>query len=787
MDPERWQRIRALTESAFELRQDERSAFLDEACKGDGDLRREVAALLDQDEVAHTGVFEPPSHEELRRRLAPIAVPVGADLGGFVIEEEIGAGGMGVVYAARQLDPPRRVAIKMRRASTTSDETLRRFRRESELLGRLRHPGIAQIYAAGVHQEGDRETPWFAMELVEEARSVTGYAHEEKLSQDERLALILSICDAVHLGHQKGVIHRDLKPGNVLVGDDGQPKVIDFGIARALDDDAPRHTVDGQITGTLAYMSPEQIAGDRDVDVRSDVYALGAMLFELLADRSPRDLAGVSWTEAMRRLQHVPVPRLSRVRGTRPDDVDAIVATAMAHDRELRYASAAQLADDVRRYLRSEPIVARPPSPIHHARLFARRNRALVAAAAFAFSSLVLATVVSWRAASEAARERDGANELFGLLLDASTTQVFDFHKRLLPVESATDLRRDMLVAALDDLAALERHAEDDATVQVHLARAYVRLANVQGNSNLPNLGDREAALRTIERAFALADAASAADPGSVDARLALAEVIHARGGIQWGHRPTDADRDLRRALRIYDELAGDDPLLHDLPRGRCYVSLASAAVAEDRLDDALEFAHTRHRLAQRAAEAAPKDAVRQGSYANAGSLVASVLAKRGDHTAAARMLRASIAVQGELAARYPDDDRHDRFLWKSRTMLGLTLLEAGSWADADRELAASCARLRERADAQPEEWNTRVELALMLSERGRLYTSWADGAEESEPRSARLAHARDCLSEAMARFEELDVPGRLTPVHYGVMERTRSMLASVQVRLGER
>jgi eukaryotic-like serine/threonine-protein kinase len=214
-------------------------------------------------------------------------------LGEYRILGLIGEGGMGAVYKAEQRHPRRIVALKVIRAGVATPQLLRRFEQETEALGRLRHPGIAPIFEAGTADAGYGPQPYFAMELID-GPSLTEYARARKLSTRERLELMAKVCDAVHHAHQRGIIHRDLKPGNILVDESGQPKILDFGVARVTDSDnrATRETDMGQLIGTLAYMSPEQVLADPlELDTRSDVYALGVILYELLSGRLPYDVS----------------------------------------------------------------------------------------------------------------------------------------------------------------------------------------------------------------------------------------------------------------------------------------------------------------------------------------------------------------------------------------------------------------------------------------------------------------------------------------------------------------
>jgi len=319
-----------------------------------------------------------------------------AVIGRYRILRLIGEGGMGAVYEAEQDHPRRTVALKIIKTGMATPELLRRFEQESQALGRLQHPGIAQIHEAGTVDTGFGPQPYFAMEFIR-GRSPRDYAEANHLGAADRLRLMIKICDAVHHAHQRGLIHRDLKPGNILVDDAGQPKILDFGVARVTDSDA-RATLQtdmGQLVGTLAYMSPEQALADPlDIDTRSDVYSLGVILYELLSGRLPYNVSK-KVHEAIQAIREEDPARLSTSNRTFRGDIETIVAKALEKERERRYASAAEMAADIQRYLSDEPIVARRPSTSYQLQKFARRNRVLVAGVATVFVVLIVGIVVA--------------------------------------------------------------------------------------------------------------------------------------------------------------------------------------------------------------------------------------------------------------------------------------------------------------------------------------------------------------------------------------------------------
>ena len=417
LDRESWLRLEPIVDQALELPEAERSAYLDEACSGDPELRREVDELL-RAEAGSADLLEHPAVSVLEPSLSTWPERIGP----YRVLEEIGRGGMSEVLLAERGAPyTQRVALKlMRPPSGDGAEAARRFRAERQILAGLDHPAIARILDGGETgplAEGGR--PYLVMEYIE-GEGLTEYADARGLSIDQRLDLALQVCDAVQFAHQRLVVHRDLKPANILVTGEGQVKLLDFGIAKLLDPHAVGSetiapTRQGVLLMTPEYAAPEQLLGG-EITTATDVYGLGLVLYELIAGGRPYELAGKPPSEIQEliceRLPPAPSSRLASP-GGRADlaDLDSIVLRALAKEPERRYASVADLAADLRRYRASEPIAARPPALGYRARLFVRRHRAGVAAAVAFVALLAAAALALVAQQAETTRERDRARQ----------------------------------------------------------------------------------------------------------------------------------------------------------------------------------------------------------------------------------------------------------------------------------------------------------------------------------------------------------------------------------------
>jgi serine/threonine protein kinase/Tfp pilus assembly protein PilF len=542
--------------------EDARSTYLQQVCGNDRALLDRVLALLRVSSASKDFLESPPPGFAATAQVTPaITVTPGAQFGPYKIREQIGEGGMGVVYVAEQTTPVRRkVALKIIKPGMDSRDIVARFEMERQALALMDHPNIAKVYDAGATENGQ---PYFVMELVQGV-PITEYCDQCNLTTRERLELFIIVCQAVQHAHQKGIIHRDLKPTNVLVAiQDGRPspKIIDFGVAKAIGQQLTEHTLTtafAQMVGSPLYMSPEQAElSPLGVDTRSDIYSLGVMLYEILAGTTPFDkdrLHAASYDELRRIIREEEPPRPStristlaadlattvaerrrtdarRLRQTVRGELDWIVMKCLEKDRNRRYETPNSLARDIERYLHDEPVQACPPSTAYRLRKYARRNKTMLAAGGAIAATLVvglgLSTWQYFRATTESARAKAVSDLLQDMLssADAGRAKGVDYTVRELLDESSARLG-----SQLADLPAAK------ADIHATIARAYRSLL-------LSDLAEPH-----FERAINLRRQVDGPQHENVAAIL-----VDYAWNLQDQERHTEAETQLRAALEIYE------------------------------------------------------------------------------------------------------------------------------------------------------------------------------------------------------------------------------------------
>jgi serine/threonine protein kinase/WD40 repeat protein len=408
--PDRWRTVEDLFDAVRELPPSTRQSAID---AGTDDLwvRAEVRSLLQFDGNTTPTLGSP------RSTPFDAAACIGMSFGGFTLRELIGTGGMGAVFAADQEMPARRIAVKILHASTVRPSLLARFRKESDFLAQLDHPNIARVIAAGtMHMPSDGSVrPYFAMDIVDGGRPITQWATEHRASREEIARTFAAACDAVGSGHRRGIVHLDLKPSNILVSQSGVVRVIDYGIARSVEGDTAVHapsdittqnelSAEQPIIGTPQYMSPEQFGRSLRVDSRADVYALGLILYELLTRALPYETRGRNHAACERLLAESKPVEPWRIDSTVPHALGRIALKAMQHDPSLRYGTAAEIFDDIKRWLSDEPIIASPETLSETVSRFIRKNRRLSASILLTIAAILVGGVLSFSFAVEARR-----------------------------------------------------------------------------------------------------------------------------------------------------------------------------------------------------------------------------------------------------------------------------------------------------------------------------------------------------------------------------------------------
>jgi eukaryotic-like serine/threonine-protein kinase len=526
MNPaEHHQLLTDLLNEALQHEPQERAAFLAQACATNVQLRREVESLLasfeessDFIETPALALFPEESDEVME----------GRSIGHYRIVREIGRGGMGAVYLAERTDEYReQVALKIVKRGMDTDFMVRRFRHERQILASLHHPNIARLLDGGTTEDG---RPYFVMEYIE-GEPIDEYCAHHYLSISERLKLFRTVCAAVHYAHQNLVIHRDLKPGNILITVEGEVKLLDFGIAKIFNPEISQ-TIDRTATlmrlMTPEYASPEQVRGEQ-VTTASDVYSLGVVLYELLTGHRPYHLtsilpsdierviceqeptrpstAALQEEEKGKRKLAFPFflsPLLPFSRSPLRGDLDNIVLMALRKEPLRRYASVEQFAEDIRRHLEGLPVIARSDTFSYRAGKFMQRHKAGVAAAALILLSLIAGLITTVWQARRAQAQQAKAERRFNDVRKLANSYLFEFHDAVEKLPGSTEARELVVKRALEYLDSLAREAGDDPSLQQELAAAYLKVGDVQGRPGFPNLGDTAGALSSYRKSLAI-------------------------------------------------------------------------------------------------------------------------------------------------------------------------------------------------------------------------------------------------------------------------------------------
>jgi non-specific serine/threonine protein kinase/serine/threonine-protein kinase len=803
---ERWRRAKQVFQAALERDPAGRVPFLDRECGSDPALRAEVEALLASHAQAATFLEMPAV--ALAGGARDEGSLEGRRVGPYRIARRLAEGGMGVVYLAVRADDAfeKRVAIKVVKRGADSEAVVRRFQHERQTLASLDHPNIARLLDGGATPEG---LPYFAMDFVE-GEPIDLYCDRRKLTIDERLALFLTVCGAVQYAHQNLVVHRDIKPDNILVTATGEPKLVDFGIAKVLSPSAAFQTVDlasgPQRLLTYESASPEQVRGE-PITTATDVYSLGVLLYELLTGHRPYQLGGRRLEEIERLICDVDPPRpstsvatavsvragddtleitperVSRTRGADPDrlrrrlagDLDMIVAKAIRKEPQRRYASAEHLAEDLRRHLRGLPVIARPDTIRYRAAKFVKRHRAQVAAAALVLATLIGAIVVTSWQARIAEAERARAVRRFDDVRGLANAFLFEMHDAIEPLPGSTPVRQLLVRRALEYLGRLAGETSADSGLLRELAAAYRRIGDVQGNPYNANLGDHAGAMDSYRRSLQILESAGPAALGDPAVRGELAASHERVGDIR------SITGDLAGALdayrRAYDlrsaqgEPAGVEAT-RDLAETR--KKLAEALSWTGDLAGALEHHRRALVLRERVAARAPGDPDALAAFAGAHTSVGEMLVASNDAAGALRSFRTALRI-AESASSDGVNVRLRRQQAIALGKIGEALAAGGDLAGAAASHRAALAVRQSIHDADPANAQARRDLAIshiMLA-----------GALDARRERAGIG---DHVRAAIETFESLAAAGDASASARADLSLGHSMAGTILLDAGE-
>jgi serine/threonine protein kinase len=742
-------RVRDLFMAAVALSPEGRARYLAEACGDSAEVRAEVERLLLADGEPDR-LLEPPPRETTISFPAPELGTVIA--GRYTLTKVIGEGGMGTVYRATQTEPVKRqVALKLIKSGMDSKMVLARFDAERQALAIMDHPHIARVYDGGSTAEGQ---PFFVMELVEGV-PLTHYCDSRRMPVEERLRLFVSVCQAVQHAHQKGVIHRDLKPWNVLVTEvDGRPmpKIIDFGVAKAVEQKLTDLSFSdvGAIVGTPAYMSPEQADPDSmDIDTRADIYSLGIMLYELLTGSPPIDSSQFrrgAVLEVLRMVREVEPPRpstkvstvealpsIAANRGVEParlsrlmqGELDWVVMKAIEKDRARRYDTASGLARDIERYLADEMVEARPPSASYRLRKFVRRNRSQVLAGALVVAALLVGVVgtsigmvQARRAAAleglakseaEAARKvAEQSAQVAGsqatLALNSVQSLITQTNDRL-QAPGLFEIRQALLETALANVDQVaDVYDKAPSNKEATTAAALVSLGTIYRQ-----LGQAQRAERQFEKALDITKARVVIKKGSDPSRRNLALVYSNLGATaEELDRDMDASLDYhKKALTLFEDI-DEHPMLADspLPRPMIRANLAEASklvgvtyYRVGKLDEALPYYQKAYDLAVETAAAQPDDTNAQVTLTKSALALGATADRMGDRKKAEGFLAEARTRARDLLAAKPADP-NVQVNWADVLLLsGLVHMNADERTEARDDLEG-CAKVYEEVAA---------------------------------------------------------------------------------------
>jgi non-specific serine/threonine protein kinase/serine/threonine-protein kinase len=790
MTPERWAAIKSIFDEVSNSGSSDQAALLDRLCREDAEMRAEVTRLLDADRRAATFLDSPALllSPDSSQQTTELESMVGRRVGPYSVVREIGRGGMGTVYLAERADAEfdQRVALKLVREAR-SERVLRWFRYERQILASLEHPNIARLLDGGTTEDG---IPYLVMEYVE-GTPIDEYCTARKLSIDERLALFRQVCAAVDFAHRRLVVHRDLKPRNILVAN-GIPKLLDFGIAKLLSPDGSDDAADTrQRVLTPEYASPEQIRGE-PIRPANDVFALGVLLYRLLTDKGPYGSPTPPPYELARAVcEQEPDEPSAAVddRGLRrrlKGELDTIAMTALRKDPERRYASVAQLDEDIDRHLTGRPILAHDGAFTYRARKFVVRHRFAVASATAVVVALVGGLAATMWQAHQTELQRARAERRFAEVRQLANSLIFEVHDGIENLPGATPTRQLLVKRALDYFDSLAAEERNDPALQRELASAYDKLGGVLGRPYASNMGDSEAALASYQKALNIREAL-ARDAADRQTRLDLWSSYFNVGQI---HRETSNTRAaLEYHAKAYDIVSGlvkaqpDDP---DLLRALARTAVTRAHTFEQagRVSESLATAREALALHERLLKADPASRAGRSELATDIGRVGIALLRLGNEVDALRHAERRIGIARELTAADPANVAYRRGLSTAHLQLGQALTRNGDVAGAVREQRAALDIRRALSKEDPADRQASIDVMFAELELGQVLARNGDRAAAAEALQSASATAQKlAASDPKYVFYRLSLASALTHLSQVLSQAGRHADAAAHAR----
>jgi eukaryotic-like serine/threonine-protein kinase len=734
VNPDKLRKARELFTAAMGKKPSDRETFLRSETQGDDELFEETLLLLDHDETEviaeddATQLLEPPSRTP--KLLFDEAYLAGKkQIGNYRLIRRIGQGGMGMVYAACLVteDFQRQVALKLVKPSLASSQILRRFRMERQLLASLDHPHIARLLDAGTTDEG---APYLVMEFVE-GLPIDRFCESQNLTIHDRLRLFITVCDAVQYAHQNLIIHRDLKPSNILVSSEGSPKLLDFGIAKLIrPEDAPGEEL--KLTATDSrpmsphYASPEQARGE-PITTASDIYSLGVLLYELLTGQLPyefknRSPAGIEKTicetepvppsevEITTPLSESPDKVRKRLRG----DLDMIMLMAMRKEPSRRYSSVHQFAEDIRRHLIGQTVIAQRDTLGYRVSKFVRRHTAGVIAASLAILALITSTIVSVHFAQVATKEKQVAERRFRDTWSLAKFFITDFDNAIRT--SQTEARRMLVSKGVENLRNLATETAGDQTLLRDVVAGYVAMGDVQGNPFGPNIGDVDGARASYAEAIRLAESnGGATNPDVINARFRLAEL-----DVLNGNR--------KAALEGFRKIL---PTFHGADRIKLLIRIGFASSQVGQLHEAEKAYKEAMDVSRAEMEKHPNDNRAKQAYAQSAFFLGDTMTQLKNFDGAIETLKKAMAIYTQMGGFNSQSVDVRRFTWSCSTYLADAYAKKGSLKEAEALQRKNLAAME----------------ALVLTD--------PNNAQFSRDRIVSMSRLADTLSQQPGRSEE--------------------------------